>query len=545
MTYTAHLDTFARDNLPPREQWPEFLFELPELQYPQRLNCATALLDAAVERGWGERTAVMAPDGLRWTYADLLAHANRIARVLIEDCGLVPGNRVLLRAPNNPLHAACWFAVMKAGGIAVGTMPLLRAKELTDVITKAQVSHALCDARLAEELDAARPECPTLTTVLLFGSGQPEGLDARAAAKPPTFANVDTAAEDTALIAFTSGTTGKPKGTMHFHRDVIAACDCFPRSTLKASPDDLFTGSPPLAFTFGLGGMLLFPLSIGAATLLVERPAPEFLLPAIAKYRATVLFTAPTSYRAMAAEVKKHDLSSLKKCVSAGEALPAATRKLWKEATGIEMIDGIGSTEMLHIFIAHDEAHAKPGATGRPIPGYRACVMDDAGNALPAGRIGKLAVKGPTGCRYLADDRQATYVKDGWNYTGDAYLVDADGDFVYQARTDDMIVSAGYNIGGPEVEGALLLHPAVAECGVVGVPDEERGQIVKAFVVLKPGFAPDALMTRELQDHVKREIAPYKYPRAVQYLAALPRTETGKLQRFRLRQAGAGGADLR
>jgi 2-aminobenzoate-CoA ligase len=332
---------------------------------------------------------------------------------------------------------------------------------------------------------------------------------------------------------------------MHFHRDVIAVCNCFPRSTLRASPDDLFTGSPPLAFTFGLGGLLLFPLSIGAATLLIERSSPDALLPAIAGHRVTVLVTAPTSYRAMAAEVKKHDLSSLKKCVAAGEALPAATRALWKEATGIEIIDGIGATEMLHIFISHDEAHAKPGATGRPIPGYRACVMDDAGNPLPAGEIGKLAVKGPTGCRYLADDRQANYVKDGWNYTGDAYLVDADGDFVYQARTDDMIVSAGYNISGPEVEGALLLHPAVAECGVVGVPDEKRGQIVKAYVVLKPGHEPDAAMTRALQDHVKREIAPYKYPRAVEYLPALPRTETGKLQRFRLRQAGAGGTNFR
>ena len=545
MAYTAHVDTFARDNLPPREQWPEFLFELPELRYPDRMNCATELLDRAMTRGWGSRTAIVAPGGLRWTYADLLTHANRIARVLIEDLGLVPGNRVLLRAPNSPMHAACWFAVMKAGGIAVGTMPLLRAKELTDIITKAQVSHALCDHRLAAELDAARTNCPMLTTVALFGSGQPEGLDSRAGAKPPTFANADTAADDTALIAFTSGTTGKPKGTMHFHRDVMAACDCWPKSTLHATPDALFTGSPPLAFTFGLGGLLLFPLSIGAATLLVEKPSPDFLLPAIALHRATVLFTAPTSYRAMAAEVKNHDLSSLKKCVSAGEALPAATRQLWKDATGIELIDGIGATEMLHIFISHDEAHAKPGATGRPTPGYRACVMDDAGNPLPPGIVGLLAVKGPTGCRYLADDRQTTYVKDGWNYTGDAYLVDADGDFIYQARADDMIVSAGYNIGGPEVEGALLMHPAVAECGVVGVPDEERGQIVKAFVVLKPGFAPDAAMTRELQDHVKREIAPYKYPRAVEYLSALPRTETGKLQRFRLRQAGAGGADLR
>jgi len=538
MRVTAHVDSFARDNLPPREAWPEFLFELPELRYPERMNCAAMLLDRAVERGWAGRTAIVAPGGLRWTYADLLDRANRIARVLVEDLGLVPGNRVLLRAPNSPMHAACWFAVLKAGGIAVGTMPLLRAKELTDIVTKAQVSHALCDARLADELDAARAHCPMLATVALFGTGDSRDLDARMAAKAAGFANVDTAAEDTALIAFTSGTTGRPKGTMHFHRDVMAACDCWPRSTLRASPDALFTGSPPLAFTFGLGGLLLFPLSIGAATLLVERPSPDALLPAIAEHRANVLFTAPTSYRAMAGEAGRHDLSSLAKCVSAGEALPAATRKLWKDATGIEIIDGIGATEMLHIFISHDEAHAKPGATGRPVPGYRACVMDDAGNPLPPGTVGKLAVKGPTGCRYLADDRQAEYVKGGWNYTGDAYMVDADGDFIYQARADDMIVSAGYNIAGPEVEGALLLHRAVAECGVVGVADDERGQIVKAFVVLKPGYAPDAATTRELQDFVKRTIAPYKYPRAVQYLAALPRTDTGKLQRFRLRQAG-------
>jgi 2-aminobenzoate-CoA ligase len=477
---------------------------------------------------------------VRWTYADLLAHANRIARVLVEELDLIPGNRVLLRAPNNPMHAACWFGVMKAGGIAVGTMPLLRAKELTDIIVKAEISHALCDGRLAEELEAARPSCPTLSTVALFGTGAPDSLEARMAARPDSFVNVDTAADDTALIAFTSGTTGKPKGTMHFHRDVVAVCDCWPRSTLRASPDSLFTGSPPLAFTFGLGGLLLFPLSIGAATLLIERPAPEALLPAIAEHRVSVLFTAPTSYRAMAAEATRHDLSSLVKCVSAGEALPAATRLLWKEATGIEIIDGIGATEMLHIFISHDEAHAKPGATGKPIPGYRACVMDEAGRPLPPGQVGKLAVKGPTGCRYLADDRQTTYVKDGWNYTGDAYLVDADSDFVYQARTDDMIVSAGYNIAGPEVEGALMLHPAVAECGVIGAPDEERGQIVKAFVVLKAGHAADAATTRELQEFVKRTIAPYKYPRAVEYLDALPRTETGKLQRFRLRQADAG-----
>jgi 2-aminobenzoate-CoA ligase len=535
MISSAHVDTFARDNLPPRNEWPELLFELPELQYPERMNCAAELLDRAVERGWGGKTAIVTPTGLRWSYAELLADANRIANVLVEDMQLVPGNRVLLRGANSPAMAACWFAVVKAGGIAVATMALLRARELTDVITKAQVSHALCDARLADELDNARGACPTLREVAWFASAAGDGVEARGRRKRAEFANVDTAADDTALIAFTSGTTGKPKGTMHFHRDVMAACDCWPRTTLRATSDDLFTGSPPLAFTFGLGGLLLFPMRIGAATLLVEKPAPDQLLPAIAEHRATVLFTAPTSYRAMAPNASKHDLTSLRKCVSAGEALPAATRQLWKDATGIEIIDGIGSTELLHIFISHDEAHARAGSTGKPVPGYRACIMDDAGHPLPPGQVGHLAVKGPTGCRYLADPRQANYVKNGWNYTGDAYLVDDDGYFVYQARTDDMIVSAGYNIAGPEVESALLLHPAVSECGVVGVDDSERGQIVKAFVVLKQGYQADALMTAELQNFVKRAIAPYKYPRAIEYLASLPRTEVGKLQRYRLR----------
>jgi 2-aminobenzoate-CoA ligase len=534
--YTAHVDTFARDNLPPRAQWPELLFELPELAYPERLNCATELLDGALARGDGERIAILAPDGLRWTYADLLAHANRIARVLVEDMHLVPGNRVLLRGPNTPQMAACWFAVMKAGGIAVTTMPLLRAKELTDIVHKGAVTHALCDLRLKPDFDVARAASPTLTNVAFFHSPAADGVEALAAAKPATFADVPTAADDTALIAFTSGTTGEPKGTMHFHRDVLAVCDCWPRSTLRVSPDDIFVGSPPLAFTFGLGGLLLFPLRYGAAALLVERPTPESLLPAIEKFRATVLFTAPTSYRAMAAHARQFDLSSLRKCVSAGEALPAATRKLWQDATGLVIIDGIGATELLHIFISHDEHHAKPGATGKPIPGYRACVMDDRGRALPPGKVGKLAVKGPTGCRYLRDDRQRQYVKNGWNFTGDAYLVDDEGYYVYQARTDDMIITAGYNIAGPEVEGALLAHPAVSECGVVGVPDAERGQIVKAFVVLKPGEDADDAMIARLQDYVKQTIAPYKYPRAVQFVDSLPRTDTGKLQRFRLRQ---------
>jgi 2-aminobenzoate-CoA ligase len=439
------------------------------------------------------------------------------------------------------MMAAAWFGVVKAGGIVVATMPLLRAKELTDIVHKAEITHALCAARLADELTMARPACPTLTTVAYFAGNAPDGLEARAAAKPATFDDLRTAADDTVLIAFTSGTTGTPKGTMHFHRDVMAACDCWPRSVLRATPDDIFAGSPPLAFTFGLGGMLLFPLRAGAAALLVERPSPDALLPAIAAHRATILVTAPTSYRAMAAQVKAHDLSSLRKCVSAGEALPAATRKLWKDATGIEIIDGIGATEMLHIFISHDEAHAKPGATGVPVRGYTACVMDDHGHPLPRGQVGRLAVKGPTGCRYLADERQRDYVRDGWNYTGDSYLVDDDGYFVYQARSDDMIISAGYNIAGPEVEGALLTHPAVAECGVVSAPDEERGEIVKAYVVLKPGHEGDAAMVEALQRFAKQQIAPYKYPRAVVFVDALPRTETGKLQRFKLRQMARTG----
>jgi len=532
---TAHVDTFARDNLPPRELWPEFIFDLPQLQFPAQLNCAAVLLDHQVGAGQGDRVCIRAP-GLTWTYAELLAQANRIAHVLVDDMGLVPGNRVLLRAANNPLLAACWFAVIKAGGIAVATMPLLRAKELTDVIGKAQVSHALCDARLGDELRAAATNCPTLTQVRYFNGDGGGGLEALAQAKPAVFTNVDTAADDTCIIAFTSGTTGQPKGTMHFHRDVIAICECWPRHTLRATADDVFIGSPPLAFTFGLGGQLLFPLHVGASTVLLEKVAPEILLPAIGEFGATVCFTAPTSYRAMVAQAGKYDLTSLRKCVSAGEALPAATRKLWRDTTGIELIDGIGTTEMLHIFISADEAHSRGGATGKPVPGYVACVLDEQGKPLPPGQVGRLAVKGPTGCRYLADPRQKNYVSDGWNVTGDAYLIDADGYFVYQARTDDMIISAGYNIAGPEVEATLLAHPAVAECGVVGLADEERGQVVAAFVIVKDGFAPGETLARELQEFVKQSIAPYKYPRRIVFRTSLPRTETGKLQRFRLRQ---------
>ncbi|MFY9509383.1 MAG: AMP-binding protein [Rubrivivax sp.] len=531
MQPSAHVDSFARDRLPAPEAMPVFQFDLPELQFPPRLNCAAELLDRRIAAGDGDRVAVLG-HGVRWTYAELLAQANRIAHVLVQDLGLVPGNRVLLRGANSPMLAACWLAVVRAGGIAVGTMPLLRARELQPIVDKAQITHALCDIRLADELNAVRSDCPTLTQVLMFGGE----LEARAATKPAEFAAVDTAADDVALIAFTSGTTGVPKGTMHFHRDVMASAVCWPPHVLRATRDDIFIGSPPLAFTFGLGGLLVFPLAIGAATVLIEKATPDVLLQAIQQFRASVCFTAPTSYRACAAQAAQFDIGSLRKCVSAGEALPAATRLLWQQTTGIQIIDGIGATEMFHIFISADEAQARPGATGVPVPGYEAVILDDAGNVLPPGQVGRLAVRGPTGCRYLDDARQAKYVHDGWNLTGDAYLVDADGQFVYQARTDDMIISGGYNIAGPEVESALLLHPAVAECGVIGADDAARGQVVKAFVVLKAGQPRDEAMVKALQDFVKQTIAPYKYPRAIEFCDSLPRTETGKLQRFRLRQ---------
>ena len=538
---TAHVDGFARDRLPPSDQWPEFRFDGPDLQFPDRLNCAIELLDRWVERGDGERCAVIGT-GVCWTYANLQAQSNRIARVLIEDLGLVAGNRVLLLGFNTPMLAACWFAVVKAGGIVVGAMPLLRAKELTYIIQKGDISHALCDARLSGELALARPHCPSLGHVLRFGDDEaPDGLETRATAKPPTFATVMTAADDVALIAFTSGTTGVPKAAMHAHRDVMAACACWPKHVLRASSEDRFIGSPPLAFTFGLGGLLLFPLSIGASSVLIEKATPDTLPAAIAEFRATVCVTAPTLYRAIAigTSLRPDTLASLRKCVSAGEPLPAATRALWKATTGIEIIDGLGSTELLHIFISHDEAHARPGSTGTVVPGYVACVLDDQLRPVPAGQVGRLAVKGPTGCRYLDDERQRDYVQGGWNLTGDAYLVDNDGYFIHQGRTDDMIISGGYNISGPEVEAALLAHPGVAECGVVGRPDIDRGQIVTAFVVLSPGLTGSDQMAAELQQHVKRTVAPYKYPRVVEFVASLPRTQSGKLQRFRLRQEAA------
>ncbi|WP_409268091.1 AMP-binding protein [Massilia sp. BHUDP2] len=528
---SGYADGFARAQLPPPSEWPEFRFDLPELQYPPRLNSAAELLDGAGARGWDARTALIGSRE-RLSYAQLRARVDRIAHVLRRDLQLATGSRVLLRGANCPMMAACILAVIKAGCIAVPTMPLLRARELGIIAGRARVDAVLCAASLRAEVDAMEPGSLPL---VLFDGDAPNSLEARMAAHDEPFHAPDTAADDICLISFTSGTTGVPKGTMHFHRDLLAICDCFPRHTLGARMDDVFIGTPPLAFTFGLGGLLLFPLRVGASAVLVERLSPESLLASIQEHRATVCFTAPTFYRQMAQLAPRFDLRSLSRSVSAGEALPVATREAWKAATGLDMIDGIGATEMLHIFISAAGSEARAGATGKPVPGYQACILDEHGRPVGPGVVGRLAVKGPTGCRYLDDPRQRNYVQDGWNITGDAYEMDADGYFYYRSRLDDMIISAGYNIAGAEVEEALLHHPAVAECGVVGRPDEERGQVVEAHVVLKPGVAPSGELAAALQEFVKAQIAPYKYPRVLRFREQLPRTETGKLQRFKLR----------
>jgi 2-aminobenzoate-CoA ligase len=532
ISHSAHVDTFTRDNLPPRAGWPEFLFTLPELHYPSSINCAAELVDRHVSAGAGSRRCLVA-DTETWTYADLLARSNQVARVLVEEMGVVPGNRVLLRGPNNPWLVAIWFGVLKAGGVAVTTMPLLRAGELRTVADIAEVKVAVCDHRFVADLEAAA--IPRLTTVL-YGGESADDLTKLAGRKAKVFDNVTTAAEDVCLLAFTSGTTGKPKATMHFHRDILAIADTFSRHVLRPSADDLFAGSPPLAFTFGLGQSVVFPLRAGAATFLIEQPSPTGMLEAVERHRITVLATAPTAYRAMIPHVDAAELTSLRACVSAGETLPTATWDAFHEATGIRLIDGIGSTELLHIFISAAGDEIRPGSTGRAVPGYVAEVQDPEGKPVPDGELGRLAVKGPTGCRYLRGDRQATYVQNGWNITGDVYVRDPDGYFHYQARADDMIISAGYNIAGPEVEEALLRHPDVAEAAVIGVPDEDRGMIVKAVVVLHPGAALGPEPAKTLQDFVKSQIAPYKYPRAIEFANVLPRTATGKLQRFRLRE---------
>ncbi|WP_186419106.1 AMP-binding protein [Bosea sp. CS1GBMeth4] len=530
---SGHVDTFARDNLPPRETWPRLDLAAAGLNYPERLNVVTDFVDRHVAEGHGGRDAVISPAGV-WSYAALAERVNRIANVLTRDLGLVPGNRVLLRAANTPMMVAAYLAVLKAGGIVVATMPMLRAGELAYPIRKAKIALALCDAPLVGELAAAQRLVPELSTVVTWGDGALEALMEKPGYE--AFEPADTAQDDVCLIAFTSGTTGEPKGTMHFQRDLLAICDTYGARVLKASPDDRFIGSPPLAFTFGLGGIVLFPLRIGAACVLPAKASPPDLAEAIERYRASVCFTAPTAYRAILGRIGERDLSSLRICVSAGETLPKATFDAWQAATGIALMDGIGATEMLHIFIGAPRDRIRPGSTGLPVPGYEARIIDETGNEVPDGTPGRLAVRGPTGCRYLADPRQAKYVLDGWNVTGDTYLRDGDGYFWYQARSDDMIVSAGYNIAGPEVEACLLTHEAVAECGVVGAPCPERGQIVKAYVLLREGFTGDTALIKALQDHVKATIAPYKYPRAIAFVTTLPKTSTGKLQRFALRE---------
>jgi 2-aminobenzoate-CoA ligase len=540
---TGHVDGFARAHLPPAEQWPR-LNLTGVYDAPARQNAAVELLDRVVEAGNGRRVALITPDGeggwQETTYAELAAQVDALAHVLISEMGLVPGNRVLLRGFNGRWLAAAWLATLKAGMVAVTTMPLLRSMELKVIIERAGCDGALCDARLHDELWAAGHGKPIVDATRTWG-GDSGDLEHAITRHSLPFTACDTASDDVALIAFTSGTTGVPKGCMHFHRDVMAMCTGFAQQVLGITADDVCIGTPPLAFTFGLGGLLCFPLSVGASTVLLERATPESLLGAIAATRATITFTAPTFYRQMALLIQQRpgqfDTRSLRTCVSAGEALPDATRTLWRETTGIEMLDGIGATELIHIFIAAAGKDVRPGAIGRAVPGYEVAVLDDSLRQVPNGTVGRLAVRGPTGCRYLDDDRQRDYVQDGWNLTGDAVTMDDDGYVFFKARTDDLIISAGYNIGAPEVEAAVLQHPAVLECAVVGVPDVDRGQAVKAFVVLKPDHAGDADLARSIQDHVKATIAPYKYPRHVEFVTALPKTDTGKLQRFRLKQA--------
>lgn len=542
MIPSAHVDTFCRDNLPPQDEWPDFLFNLPELQYPDRLNCVTELLDRWATSDHKHAPCLISPTQ-NLSYVRTAELVNRIANVLVHDLRIVPGNRVLLRGPNTIMLVAAYLAIMKMGGVVVATMPLLRARELIYPIQKAKVKLALCDSRFADEMEKAKATASALERIVYWHSDATDGLE-RLMQQPgyEKFERCDTALDDVCLIGFTSGTTGEPKGTMHFHRDVMAVCDTYGHYVLRAGSNDRFVGSPPLAFTFGLGGLVLFPLRVGASTILLEKASPDDLLTAIATHKATICFTAPTAYRAMLAKIAQHDISSLRRTVSAGETLPKATFEAWRDATGIIMQDGLGSTEMLHIFVCCPEETARPGFTGKSVPGYEARVIDENGKDMPRGVPGRLAIRGATGCRYLADPRQKNYVENGWNITGDTYVMDDDGYLCYQARSDDMIVSSGYNIAGPEVEAVLLSHPAVAECGVVAAPDEDRGNIVKAYIVVREGTTPSNELIKTLQDYVKEMIAPYKYPRAIEFMDRLPRTESGKLQRFELRRRAAATA---
>jgi len=539
---SGHVDDFARRNLPPLAQWPDMLIDRAEFQYPDYLNAAVELTDRNVEKGFGDHTALIG-NGRQRTYKELADWSNRLAHALVENYGVKPGNRVLIRSGNNPALVAAWLAATKAGAVVVNTMPLLRAGELAKIVDKAEITLALTDSRIADELVACAKTSRFLKQVVNFDgtSNHDAELDRVALSKPVRFEAVKTGRDDVALLGFTSGTTGEPKATMHFHRDLLTIADSYAREVLQVTPDDVFVGSPPLAFTFGLGGLAIFPLRFGATATLLENASPPEMVKIIETYKATICFTSPTAYRAMMVAMDQGaDLSSLRLAVSAGETLPAPVFDSWMKKTGKTILDGIGSTEMLHIFISNRAGSAAAGSTGTPVAGYEAKIVDDNMNELPAGSVGKLAVRGPTGCRYLADPRQTNYVRAGWNLTGDSFTRDEKGRFSFVARSDDMIISSGYNIAGPEVEAALLSHPSVSECGVVGAPDEARGMIVKAYVVPAAGFAGNDALTVELQEHVKQAIAPYKYPRAIEYVAQLPKTETGKLKRFALRQIAQG-----
>jgi 2-aminobenzoate-CoA ligase len=535
---SAHVDTFTRDNLPARTAWPDLLLTRPEFQYPDYLNAAVELTERMVERGFADNVALIG-NGRRRTYKELSDWTNRLAHALVEDFGVKPGNRVLIRSGNNPAMVAAWLAATKVGAVAVNTMPMLRAVELSKIVDKAQIGLALCDSRIADELVACAKDSRFLKKVIGFDgtSNHDAELDRIALNKPVKFAAVATGRDDVAILSFTSGTTGEPKGTMHFHRDLLIMADGYAREILAVTPDDVFVGSPPLAFTFGLGGLAVFPLRFGATATLLENASPANMINIIQTYKATIAITTPTAYRAMMIAMDEGaNLSSLRLAVSAGETLPAPVFEAWTRKTGKPILNGIGATEMLHIFISNRLGEATAGATGRPVSGYEARIVDDDMQEVPDGQVGHLAVRGPTGCRYLADARQTTYVRAGWNLTGDDFSRDSNGVFQFVARADDMIISSGYNIAGPEVEAALLTHADVVECAVIGVPDPERGQIVEAHVVLQPGVVDDAACATRLQDHVKATIAPYKYPRSVKFTAALPKTETGKVQRFKLKR---------
>lgn len=532
---SAHIDTFARDNLPPVAALPDFLLD--GFHYPDRLNVGVELTDAMVAKGFGDHTALIG-NGRRRTYKELSDWTNRLAHALVEDFNLQPGNRVLIRSANNPAMVACWLAATKAGAVVVNTMPMLRAGELSKIVDKAQVSHALCDSRLTDELDSCATGNPTLQYVIAFDgtANHASPLDTAALEKPVRFDAVATSCDDVALLGFTSGTTGAPKATMHFHRDLLIIADGYGAEVLGVTETDVFVGSPPLAFTFGLGGLAIFPLRFGAAATLLEDASPPNMIDIIEKHKATVCFTAPTAYNMMLLAMEDGaDLSSLRAAVSAGETLPKPVYDMWLAKTGKPILDGIGATEMLHIFISNRFGDHRAACTGKPVTGYEAKVVDENMNEMPQGEVGRLAVRGPTGCRYLADDRQSGYVTDGWNITGDSFSQDQDGAFHFAARNDDMIISSGYNIAGPEVEAALLAHRDVVECAVIGVPDAQRGSIVQAHVVLSDGLKASDTLTKALQDFVKTQIAPFKYPRSVVFTDSLPKTPTGKIQRFRLR----------